>query len=243
MSDTITLKIEGSAVQEEHIAGWEAETYRLDGAARGAEAIATPRPLESDDVVELELANGMRLLVAAGDMERYLGTPLGRGEGTAGEISVGQALRLTGPRLPEGLSREGIGAWVLKGLRIFRRGPAGMTALIAAGSFQDARLDHRNGLYRCATDRFDLHRVDKMPASGEPVLLFLHGTASSTEGSFGGLWEHGGRLRQLVTLYGSRIFAFEHRTLTDSPIANALDLIKALPENARLHLEIGRAHV
>lgn len=236
MSDTITLKIEGSAVQEEHIAGWEAETYRLDGAARGAEAIATPRPLEADDVVELELANGMRLLVAAGDMERYLGTPLGRGEGTAGEISVGQALRLTGPRLPEGLSREGIGAWVLKGLRIFRRGPAGMTALIAAGSFQDARLDHRNGLYRCATDRFDLHRVDKMPASGEPVLLFLHGTASSTEGSFGGLWEHGGRLRQLVTLYGSRIFAFEHRTLTDSPIANALDLIKALPENARLHL-------
>ena len=70
-----------------------------------------------------------------------------------GQITVGQALRLSGPRLPAGLSREGIGAWLLKGLKIFRRGPVGMTALIAAGSFQDGRLDHRLGLYRCATDR------------------------------------------------------------------------------------------
>ena len=154
MRTTITLTIEGSAAAEETIAGWEAETYRLDGGARGTGIIAAPDPLKPDDVVELELANGMRLLVAAGDLDRYLGSAPGRGEDKAGEITVGQALRLTGPRLPEGLSREGIGAWLLKGLKIFRRGPAGMTALIAAGSFQDGRLDHRLGLYRCATDRW-----------------------------------------------------------------------------------------
>ncbi len=37
-------------------------------------------------------------------------------------------------------------------------------------------------------------------------------------------------------LYGDDIFAFEHRTLTEGPIANALALARALPEDARLHL-------
>ena len=140
MSDTITLKIEGSAIQDEQIAGWEATTYRLDGASRGIGVTVPSETLPADAVIQLQLANGMHILVAAEDVHHYLGAPLGRGTGDAGTITVGQALRLTGPRLPEGLSREGIGAWVLKGMRIFRRGPAGMTALIAAGSFQDAQI-------------------------------------------------------------------------------------------------------
>ena len=236
MSDTITLKIEGQVVEDEPIAGWKATNYRLDGTARGVEVAPPPLELAPETVIQLQLANGMHILVAAEDVHRYLGTPLGRGEGRPGEIIVGQALRLSGTRLPEGLAREGIGAWVLKGLRIFRQGPAGMTALIAAGTFQDARLDHRNGLYRCAHDHFDLQQIDKMPASGEPVLLFLHGTASSSEGSFGGLWENPKYIEKLAAIYGQRIYAFEHRTLTDSPIANALDLVKTLPDGARLHL-------
>lgn len=236
MDTTITLKIEGKQVHEETIAGWEAASYRIDGSTRGLGAELLTEALEPGAVVQLQLANGLHILAAAEDVHRYLGAPLGRGAGESGEIVVGQALRLTGPRLPEGLSREGIGAWVLKGLRIFRRGPAGMTALIAAGSFQDARLDHRGGLYRCAQDHFDLHKMEPMPVSGEPILLFLHGTASSSEGSFGGLWENLKYIEQLAGVYGQRIYAFEHRTLTDSPIANALDLIKLLPENARLHL-------
>ena len=81
-----------------------------------------------------------------------------------------------------------------------------------------------------------LSKEDQLPASDAPNLLFLHGTASSSEGSFGGLWDNENRLRQLVTLYSTRIFAFEHRTLTDSPVANALALVKYLPVGARLHL-------
>jgi hypothetical protein len=60
--------------------------------------------------------------------------------------------------------------WVpgsLKGLRIYRQGPAGVTALIAAGTFQDAQLDDRNGLYRCATDVFALAKLDALPESAE----------------------------------------------------------------------------
>ena len=237
MSDpTITLRIEGSASKKETIAGWEAETYRLDGTARSVTAAPPPLDLPVDAVLELQLANGTRILVAAGDADRYLGEAVGRGEKTQGTLTVGKALHLSGARLPEGLSREGIGSWIVQGLRIFRMGPAGMTALIAAGSFQDARLEHRNGLYRCAMDRWDLSKIEHLPASGEPALLFLHGTASSSEGSFGGLWENNTYLDHLAQNYGNRIYAFEHRSLTESPVANAFDLIKTLPIGTRLHL-------
>ncbi len=232
----VTLHIEGSVAQAETVAGWNAEVYVLDGTARGTEAKVELKPLQPDSVLELELANGTRILVAAEDAHRYLGAAVGRGEGETGVISVGQALRLSGTHLPAGAARDGLGAWILKGLRVFRQGPAGMTALIAAGTFQDSRLEQRNGLYHCDPDRWHLSSVKKLPASLDPTLVFLHGTASSSEGSFGGLWENPKYRQQLVDFYGTRIYALEHRSLTESPIANALALVKTLPEGVRLHL-------
>jgi pimeloyl-ACP methyl ester carboxylesterase len=75
----------------------------------------------------------------------------------------------------------------------------------------------------------------KQLLSGEPYLLFIHGTASSSNGSFGKLagteeW------KQLRADYQERILAFEHRSLSASPIKNVLDLIRLLPDGARLHL-------
>ncbi len=73
-------------------------------------------------------------------------------------------------------------------------------------------------------------------ADDEPLLLFIHGTFSSTLGSFGELFRAPGPAATLQTDYPGRIYGFEHRTLTESPVANALALVKWLPENARLHL-------
>jgi pimeloyl-ACP methyl ester carboxylesterase len=78
-----------------------------------------------------------------------------------------------------------------------------------------------------------------MPSSTEPALLFLHGTISSTEGSFRALWGGDSEVdarAQLAQAYGDRIYGFEHRSLTDSPIANVLALVQSLPVGARLHL-------
>lgn len=233
----ITLCVDGTLRKDDcPLAGWPAEVYELDGMSRGESQRVVPAALPLDAVLELELANGTRILVAAADAERYLGAAVGRGDGMAGPLEVGQLLRLSGPRLPAGTARDGLGAWVLKGLRIYRSGPAGVTALIAAGTFQDAQLDDRIGLYRCATDAFALAKVDALPESAEPTLIFLHGTASSTEGSFKALWASDKYREQLLATYGARLYAFEHRSLTESPIANALDLVKTLPTGACLHL-------
>ncbi|MFB8829403.1 hypothetical protein ACE0DR_08525 [Azotobacter sp. CWF10] len=41
---------------------------------------------------------------------------------------------------------------------------------------------------------------------------------------------------RLHSQYTDRAFAFEHRTLSESPIVNALALARSLPEQAKLHL-------
>ncbi|MBL3599258.1 MAG: CHAT domain-containing protein [gamma proteobacterium endosymbiont of Lamellibrachia anaximandri] len=71
-----------------------------------------------------------------------------------------------------------------------------------------------------------------------PILLFIHGTASSTRGGFSDLWKMSfdDTWDQLKGFYGENILAFEHRTLSQSPIDNAIELLEALPENATLHL-------
>ncbi|MDD3517878.1 MAG: hypothetical protein PHQ14_05980, partial [Chromatiales bacterium] len=225
----VTLHVEGRLVDAETVEGWASEAYALDGVARGAGTGIPELELDADDVLELELQDGSRLLVAAADAEQYLGPALGRGEGDEkGVIHIGPMLRPSGLRPPMGTAREGVGAWMLKALRIYRHGPAGMTALVAAGTYQDAQLQHHNGLYHCASNRFALTQAERLPASAEPTLLFIHGTASSTEGSFKGLWENE-QYRKRLEPYGSRIYAFEHRSLTDSPITNALALVKTLP--------------
>lgn len=72
-------------------------------------------------------------------------------------------------------------------------------------------------------------------AQAGPVLVFVHGTGSHTLGAFGDLpasriWA------TLQQAYGGRIFGFEHRTFSESPIDNALALAAVLPEGTRLHL-------
>ena len=67
--------------------------------------------------------------------------------------------------------------------------------------------------------RFENFDVDK------PILIFIHGAASSTRGSFGAFLTEDAQpqWQALTRLFGDHIYAFEHRTLSDSPIDNAID--------------------
>jgi tetratricopeptide (TPR) repeat protein len=81
-------------------------------------------------------------------------------------------------------------------------------------------------------------------AGSDPLLLFIHGTGSSTQGGFGaipGLQQGSGPsraeiLKRLQDRYGDRVAAFDHPTLSVSPIDNAIALLSALPVGARLHV-------
>jgi pimeloyl-ACP methyl ester carboxylesterase len=235
-STPITLHIDGRLQSTQTVADWQADVYHLDGAARGSGEELPQLSLEPDTVLELELVDSTRILVAAEDAKRYFDTVSVRGADSPTSLRISQNLRFSAARLPEESSRDGAGTWMLKALKIFNKGPSAMTALTAAGIYQDAQLGHRLGLYHCSTENWQLKPVEKLRPSAEPILILIHGTASSSEGSFSGLWKDQNYLDLLKKLYSSRIYCFEHRSLTESPIQNVLDLIKTLPADTPLHL-------
>lgn len=81
-------------------------------------------------------------------------------------------------------------------------------------------------------------------AGADPLLLFIHGTGSSTQGGFGAIPglqpgsdpSRADAVKKLQDKYGERVIAFDHPTLSVSPIDNAIALLSSLPGGARLHV-------
>ncbi|GAB6191436.1 CHAT domain-containing protein [Desulfocastanea catecholica] len=110
----------------------------------------------------------------------------------------------------------------------------------------EKRLTPAPGLYRWSSmDANAPHDLTKaqllMPNDlprDKPILVFIHGTASRTLGSFGAFCEGDAsqEWRTLRASFGEHIYAFEHRTMSESPIDNALALAELLPEGAQVSL-------
>lgn len=88
-------------------------------------------------------------------------------------------------------------------------------------------------LLRCS-EYFELEPAGNIDGA-KTHLLFLHGTGSSTCGSFMDL-KDAKEWPSLIQTYGENILAFQHRTLTCSPLENSLELLKALPSGIKLDL-------
>ncbi len=108
------------------------------------------------------------------------------------------------------------------------------------------RLNPGPGLYKWADATRKLKSADRSPTPvsfdgfdvEQPMLVFIHGTMSCTLGSFGAFKGEDAQphWQALERLFGDRIYAFEHRSMSDSPIDNAIDLLAALPRNARVSI-------
>ena len=109
----------------------------------------------------------------------------------------------------------------------------------------ESRLAGEPGLYRwhggtlASSDRVREDDPDLAAAVRTgPLLVFIHGTGSHTVGSFGALRAPGAGVdwAPIDKQFGNRVFGFEHRTFSESPIDNALALAQVLPKGARLAL-------
>ena len=149
--------------------------------ARGA-TDAHRLDIADDDIVELELEGGVRLWQRADTLQADFPGVASRGVG-----ADGYALPSV---LPLGSARRGVGPWVIKGLKVFGIDLAGDISDIVSNKVEGA-LKPGPGLYRCGiSGAADLNPVGKLDAT-KPVLVFIHGTGSTTDGSFGVLWEGG----------------------------------------------------
>ena len=108
----------------------------------------------------------------------------------------------------------------------------------------ESRLPGEPGVYHwrdggalAASDRC-LPDDPRLAAADEPILLFIHGLGSHTLGSFKDLRSGtaAGDWEPLARRFGDRMFGFEHRTFSESPIDNALALARGLPAAARVSL-------
>ncbi|MGP0591074.1 DUF7379 domain-containing protein [Nitrospira sp. T9] len=211
-------------------------TLKHSAKVERARAGRTPLALDDlnpDDLVQLELNQGVKLWVRADDLQQDFGLTPTRG-------AAGEEIELP-LVLPLGSASRGVvGDWIIKGLKVFGLDPVGATTDFIKDKVEGV-LQPGPGLYRWKGKApSDYSRIKPLETgkSNKPWLVFLHGTASSSEGSFGGLWEDGAnaRMLQLLAQYPDRVLAFQHRTLSQSPIQNAVELVRQFPKGARLHL-------
>lgn len=193
------------------------------GFAREGHAPVVLDEVGDDDIVELELSDGLRLWSRADDLTRDCGLAVSRDAGSGDILELGTQLSLGGPS-----QSRGVGDWVIRGLKVLGVDVAGEITEFVADKVE-GQLTPGPGLYRCsAKSPSDLSAPRKLKGT-EPVLLFVHGTGSTFEGGFKALWGAAdSRIAELERMYGDRMLALQHRTLTESPIENTRDLVKAL---------------
>ncbi len=241
-------------------------TYDVGPAARGAEgAAAHEHAAAADEVVVLELADGSTLITSAArlldalqrvhpdwiedgaipfEKLRAAGASPGRGLGEAMGGLVSKVFTIVAGETSDPIIDAALDELKNKGLAPIELGItwAGTKALMWA---IESRLVEQPGLYRWVgasgkADDLEAPRQDELDQAAAdklPMLVFVHGTGSSSLGSFGELRAGDRDLwSALDRHFTGGIYAFEHRTLSESPVENALHLARALPKGAHLNL-------
>lgn len=209
---------------------------------RGVAAVDTTFEVPRDGAVCLRLAGGFEWWLSAEEASRLFAADGSRGSAGADDAVSIDPRRVLRRRASRGADEVD---FALESLEWVGIDLAGKTAK-EVGLWAENKVLHQDGpgVYRLSLgDQFVMDRLpDDQTLPGEkPLLVFIHGTGSSTEGSFGELWagdnaDSRAAREALRKNYGSRVFALEHRTLTESPIDNALALARRLPPGAELHL-------
>ncbi|MBS1144873.1 MAG: hypothetical protein H6R14_2279 [Proteobacteria bacterium] len=194
--------------------------------------------VKPETVVRVALENGFVLWSRADDLTREYGNPPPRGQSGAWEFT-----RLTPRRAASG--ERGVVGLAIRVLEFFKIDATKKAAGKIGKALEEKQLGKAPGLYRVAPGKTlsltPVPGTGPLPAAKGPILVFIHGTASSTTAGYGKLWDprnaDAQKLRDSLTAtYGDRVFAFEHRTLTESPIQNAMALLERLPDGADVHL-------
>jgi len=120
-----------------------------------------------------------------------------------------------------------------------------VTSGVAALRILAERLDARTqpGVYALNPEHIDypnngsLAPVSAIPPYVTTALVLVPGTMADTAGSFSKLWsDHPELVRRLFSHYNGHVYALQHRTLTETPLAAAALLAQALPAGCRIHM-------
>ena len=211
--------------------------------SRGASDVVVDVKLDDNHVIEVELENGVTLWRTADGLAED-----GRVDSRSG---AGDKVLLP-TSLPYGPPGRSIVDVAVRLYRFFTLDDAArFTAQKIAEEFEEV-VGNTDRLLRCVRpDKLQPVKGTSEIPTNRDILVLIHGTFSSTSGSFGSLVQSamGSGEGELTGRWGrlerefrdpeggpAHIYAFEHRSLTASPVENAIELLKALPKGARIHL-------
>ena len=224
------------------------------GAQRGSGDVVRVTARPGEDVVVLTIANGPTLVLHPEDARDLMRAQSGAGTRSAVAASASDEVVVT-PQLgwpglestaTRGASRGWLGQAVLSAFDVVTglfMDPAVNLASAAITKKVDGAVEA--GLYELSAAPLPKSlkgsglKRDAVPAAadGGPLLVLVHGTFVDTVSTFGKLWDlHPQTVQNLFRHYAGRVYALDHPTMGESPIANALTLVRALPAGARLHL-------
>lgn len=103
--------------------------------------------------------------------------------------------------------------------------------LLQLAKAYDKKIQPKIGLFQLDKN-FKKIKFNPNNANSKSHLLFIHGTLSNTYDAFQKLNSNNATWQNIVELYGSRIWALEHQTLSVSPLQNALDFLNACPQGS-----------
>ncbi|MEZ6090457.1 MAG: CHAT domain-containing protein [Pirellulaceae bacterium] len=221
--------------------------------------------VKDDDIVTVDYENGARLFFSGADfVEEFSGSlkpppfsqrstvrSKGNGDGDTPTYQLSSFLPPDHASTSASMARSGgPTGWVLRSIRVTRIAEK-LTENVGyqvCRRFEDKmfEVDGVNHLGLRSFSFGDAVPNVSQPANvaslvGEqPILVLIHGTGSHTRMAFREFWNRttdAGKLREsLNAFYKNRVVAFEHRTLTEGPIENAIELAKSLPDKAVLHV-------
>ncbi len=197
-----------------------------------------------EEPVELTFDDGTVWYVEAGELPLLFdGKPLRSEEADSSELILRPILYVqTG-------DERGFLKLINTLVRVFRPDDVRQGTLEVAKAIEEKQNDdiglNGTGLYMVDNDEIK-YKLAKLPSPdfnyehGKPVLLMIHGFGANTKGAFGNMIRDyyqdpdGANVspywRKLKNNYGDHILSFEHKSLTEGPIANLRDLLTELIE-------------
>ena len=202
------------------------KSIQVSGTVRGV-SNRNELQLDPTDLVELIFDDDTKWLCPPDSLEDIYPGSLTKNRD--GESFLEMPSELEHPDVSRGL----LGNVVLKVFNVFAKKKVGDAMEVLAKDLEAKQVGSFPGIAQINSN-FEFKNPEGLN-NDAPFILFIHGTNSSTTGSFGELV--GTELWTYITqTYGPNILGFQHATLTKSPLQNALELIKQLPDNATLHV-------
>ena len=225
-----------------------AEARLSDSRGAGGSASFEVSDVSGSDIIEVEFSDGLKMWQSYDDAKVDFASQETRSAHDQA-LLIPRHVHFDG----QGGESRGLGTYLVRAVRVLKGKPAAkagaLTALKIARKVEETPLlgpdgtrmyDH--GVLKCERVQengksvIKLSKLTSKISATKKCLMFLHGTFSSTQGSFGDLaaapnaeiWD------KLVEAYPGGIYALEHRSVTQSPIENAILVAKELQKNTRI---------